>query len=72
LVDEIAIEVDKHLGVEHIGDYEALYFYHRWDRAFARGHQTEARALAQQIGRLHGRTKNIEYYKELIVYYHSV
>lgn len=69
LVDKLALAVDDHLGSEHIGDYEALYFYHRWDKNYPRNNQTEARALAKQIGLLHVRTKDIRYYQELIDYY---
>jgi hypothetical protein len=70
LVDQIALAVDDHLGIEHIGDYEALYFYHQWDKVYSRN-RTEARALAQRIGALHGRGKNIRYYQGLITYYHA-
>lgn len=72
LVDEIALAVDRHLGTEHIGDYEALYFYHHWDKSYSSGHETEARALSQLIGHLHGRNKNLGYYQGLIDYYRAL
>jgi hypothetical protein len=72
LVDKIALAVDRHLGVEHIGDYEALYFYHHWDKTYPSGHQTEARALSERIGQLHGRNKSLLYYQDLIDYYSAV
>lgn len=71
LVDKVALAVDGHLGAEHIGDYEALYFYHQWDKVYSAGHRTEAQALASRIGRLHGRTQNSRYYQELIDYYNA-
>jgi hypothetical protein len=71
LVDKIALAVDEHLGVEHVGEYEALYFYHHWDKVYDKSHVTEAKALAQQFGGMHGHGKNIGYYEQLITYYQA-
>lgn len=72
LADKIAQAVDNHLGTQHIGAYEALYFYHQWDKAYSKGDKTEAKALAQLMGALHGRAKNIRYFEDLITYYNGL
>ncbi len=69
LEDRIAVAVDAHLGPTHIGEYEALYFYHHWDKQFASGHLTEAQALAKRIGALQSRTRHISYYRDLIAHH---
>jgi hypothetical protein len=68
-VDDLAVVVDEHLGVSHVGEYETLYFYHHWDKQYDKGRKTEEQALGKQINTLQLRNRSPKYYSELIAHY---
>jgi hypothetical protein len=71
LADTIALAIDNHLGSAHIGDFESVLFYHRWDKVFDITRQTESTALRAMLYEFHGRNRGPAYYEELIRYYNQ-
>lgn len=72
LIQRIAKAVEKHLGPSHVGAYEAMYFYHVWDKDCKAYNYREAAALSHRVGRLLSRSLGIDYFNDLIAYYKSV
>lgn len=72
LIGKIAKEVERDLGIKHVGDFETVYFYHQWDKEFDSNHQTESKVLKKKVGQLHGRGMGNTYFQELINYYNAV
>lgn len=72
LVDKVAISVDEHLGKKHIGDYEAIVFYHNWKANYVGNPGELPMALRSETYKLHGRNLPSPYYQRLIQYYDSL
>lgn len=71
LIETVALAVDQHLGRSHIGEYEALYIYHMWDRKYDRGQLTEDRALAAYLAKIYKSIRRRDYYRALIAHYRT-
>jgi hypothetical protein len=74
LIEVIAKSVDKHLGKTHIGEFETLWFFHRWrvlPRPAAESKYTQSRALARELNRLFSKSPGQEFCHQLIEYYNS-
>lgn len=72
LIGRIAKEVERDLAPKHVGDYEAIYFYHQWDKEFNSNHQTESKVLKKKVCQIHGRGVASQYFLELISYYKAI
>ncbi|MAC32338.1 MAG: hypothetical protein CME38_01880 [Haliea sp.] len=71
LIGRIAKEIESDLA-PNVGDYETIYFYHQWDKAFDSNYQTELMVLKKQVGQIHGRSMGNQYFQELISFYKAV
>lgn len=74
VIERIAKSVDRHLGRVHIGEFETLWYFHRWrmlPRSNTERKYTEPRAFARELNRLFGRGPGHKYCCQLIEYYNS-
>ena len=77
LADLVASEVDKHLGTDHIGEYETLSFYQRkkdeplliGDRKYS---DRPDRVLGRLLIREHGHGPGTQFCQGLIQYYQTI
>lgn len=69
IVENCAIEVEEHLRCQHIGGFEVLLSYHRWDKNYKMGHMTEERAFRATIPDAQGNPPPARYFREAINYY---
>jgi len=72
VIDECVAEIDSHLLNIHIGAFEVLYMYHRWDKKYYAGHIHEETAFAASIGETQGNKPSRTYFKAAIAYYKGV
>ncbi|HEY1012629.1 MAG TPA: hypothetical protein VGE07_07990 [Herpetosiphonaceae bacterium] len=72
IIDQIALDIDTHLGMNHIGEYETLYFYHNWRTT----PQARASTVANFSKHLRSSTNHNgagrEFCRGLITYYDSL
>lgn len=68
LIEEVAKAVEAHLGPNHIGDYESVYFLHRWlnQNPFV---QKTNKALRIEFVKLHNSSVGKPYSSEIREYY---
>jgi len=70
LVEKVVKAIDEHLGPEHIGAYECIYFFHSKIKLLPpTGHTTPATTLKKELNLLHGHAPGIDFCKDLIKYY---
>lgn len=80
LIHEIALSIDKHLGFEHIGEYETIYYYHQWLPTNREPWQREGKAKSLRIdgafsielNRILTNGPGAEFCKDLVSYYDSI
>jgi hypothetical protein len=72
IIDNLAQEIDKHLGLDHIGEYESLCFYHEWQPEPTDVGMKRERALNKSFSRWLGAGPGIDFCRELIRYYNGL
>lgn len=72
LVDGIVVAIDSHLGHTHIGNFETVVHYHRWQQSAVEATKClpeRIRAYREVLRGVHGRHPGNEFCEELIDYY---
>jgi hypothetical protein len=69
LVNQLAADIDAHLGYSHIGEYETLYMYHRWQQPLGIGSRARARMFKQHVGPVRTSSRSIQFFEKLIEHY---
>lgn len=70
--EKVVKAIDQQLGSKHIGEYEALYFYHiKVKKVRLTGHTTHVTNLMKELKLLHGHGPGKTFCKELIEYYNK-
>lgn len=73
-VETAVKSIDQHLLVNHVGEFEALKFYHFWRSTprIGKAHSlSEPRALQQSLRQLNGNPPSQRYCSELIAFYNN-
>jgi hypothetical protein len=71
LTEQIAKGVENHLAKTHIGDYESVYFFHKWLKENPFKEKTD-KALRVEFVKLHNNSVGQPYSRELRAYYASL
>jgi hypothetical protein len=77
LTVEIARALDRDIGMRHVGEYETILHYHKWQGRFANPKnragkdrlRTEERSYNKALGRLYGRPPGLAFCTSLIRFY---
>jgi len=69
LIEKLAQSIEHDLSSIHIGEFESLLFYHRWDKKYDHACSSEHRALSEEVFRVRGNHRGLIYYENLIRYY---
>ena len=72
VIDQAAAAVDQHLLPQHVGEFELLWHYHRWQalpRAQREPGNGEWRAFSRHINRTFGMTPGPTFCRQLRGYY---
>jgi hypothetical protein len=74
VIEDAAKAIDAHLRADHIGEFESLLFYHKWQmkdkRTRCKG-LTEPRALSKAFGERYSDPPGVPFCEQLITYYQS-
>jgi hypothetical protein len=72
VVANVALAIDDHLREAHIGAYEVVNYYHRWNRQHRSGPLRKEAAFKKNLNSVVGSRLSTGYFRELISYYESL
>jgi hypothetical protein len=72
IIETCANEIEDNLRNNHIGAFEMMLSYHKWNKQYHRGHSSESKAFRATVPADQGNPPSKEYFAELIDYYKQI
>lgn len=75
IIEQAAWAIEQHIARHHIGEFELLWQYHKWQalpRVKSETKYTEQAAFSREVGRLYGQTPGRNFCRQLMQYYKRI